>query len=139
MRTIDPAYLSRVTVGFDALLDDLRTSVTNTQAGYPPHNVVKLNEDQFVISLAVAGFANEDLTVTKDKNILTIEGSQNKPDSDGETVYLYKGIGTRKFRRQFTLAEHVEVESAKLDLGILNVYLVRNVPEEAKPKVITIG
>jgi molecular chaperone IbpA len=89
-----------------------------------------------MISLAVAGFGMDNLEITKDGNILTIEGTAPK---GGETVnYLHKGIGGRNFRREFTLADHVEVENAGLELGMLNIHLKREVPEELQPKKIAI-
>jgi molecular chaperone IbpA len=89
-----------------------------------------------MITLAVAGFTMEELDITLEKNVLTIEGSATKADE--EKNYLHKGIGGRNFRRQFTLAEHIEVEDAGLDLGMLNIHLKRNVPEAEQPKKIQI-
>jgi molecular chaperone IbpA len=104
--------------------------------GYPPYNIAQINEDEYMISLAVAGFGMDNLSIEKDKNILKIEGTAPKGDED--VNYLHKGIGGRNFRREFTLAEHVDVKDASLELGMLNIHLVRNVPEEMKPKKIDI-
>jgi molecular chaperone IbpA len=104
--------------------------------GYPPYNIAQINEDEYMISLAVAGFGMDNLEITKDGNILTIEGTS--PKGDENVNYLHKGIGGRNFRREFTLADHVEVESAGLELGMLNIHLKREVPEALKPKKIEI-
>jgi molecular chaperone IbpA len=90
-----------------------------------------------MISLAVAGFGMDNLEITKDGNILTIEGTS--PKGDEKVNYLHKGIGGRNFRREFTLADHVEVEGANLELGMLNIHLKREIPEEMKPKKIEIN
>jgi molecular chaperone IbpA len=112
-------------------------SFENTKSsGYPPYNIEQINDNEYMITLAVAGFAMEDLDITLEKNVLTIEGSAAKADE--EKNYLHKGIGGRNFRRQFTLAEHIEVEDAGLDLGMLNIHLKRNVPEAEQPKKIQI-
>jgi molecular chaperone IbpA len=104
--------------------------------GYPPYNIAQINEDEYMISLAVAGFGMDNLEIEKDGKMLRIEGTA--PKGDDEVNYLHKGIGGRNFRREFTLADHVEVESAGLELGMLNVHLKRNVPEELQPKKIKI-
>jgi molecular chaperone IbpA len=89
-----------------------------------------------MISIAVAGFGMDNLEITKDKNVLVIEGTT--PPGDEDVNYLHKGIGGRNFRREFTLADHVEVENAGLELGMLNIYLKREVPEALQPKKIEI-
>jgi len=128
-------------IGFDTLFEQMDRVFENTPAngsgGYPPFNIAKLNEDEFMISLAVAGFAMEDLSIEKDNDMLKIEGSA--PKGNEEVNYLHRGIAGRNFVREFNLAEHVEVSSANLENGMLNVHLVRNVPEEMKPKKIAIG
>jgi molecular chaperone IbpA len=108
----------------------------NKSAGYPPYNVVQENEDEYTISLAIAGFSMADLDITLEKNVLTIEGTS--PEVPEGKTYLHKGIGNRNFRRQFTLAEHIEVEDAELENGMLHINLVRNIPEAQKPKKIAI-
>jgi molecular chaperone IbpA len=104
--------------------------------GYPPYNIAQINEDEYMISLAVAGFGMDNLDITKDKQTLRIEGTS--PKGDEHVNYLHKGIGGRNFRREFTLAEHVEVQGATLELGMLNIHLKREVPEELQPKKIAI-
>lgn len=132
------------TVGFDSIFD--RLEKLNTQkSGYPPHNVVKHDDDQFEISVAVAGFSEEDLFVEQDQNILTISSSDVEPgyptqDSENENrEYIHKGIATRKFKKAFTLGEYIEVKEVALVNGILSVYLEKNIPEEKKPKTFTIN
>lgn len=137
LTTLDLPSLHRATVGFDRMFDEMTRTFENTKGtGYPPYNVVQINEDEYMISLAVAGFGMDNLDIEVEKNILTVTGKA--PIGDEEVNYLHKGIGGRSFRRQFTLAEHIEVNSAGLDLGMLNIHLVRNVPEELQPKKISI-
>jgi molecular chaperone IbpA len=138
LQTLDLPNFHRATIGFDRLFDELERSFQNSpnSNSYPPYNIAQINEDEYMISVAVAGFGMDNLDVTKDKNVLRIEGIAPK---GGEHVnYLHKGIGGRNFRREFTLADHVEVVSAGLDLGMLNVHLKREVPEELQPKKIEI-
>ena len=137
LTTLDLPQFHRATIGFDRMFEEMVRGFENTKStGYPSYNVVAINDDEFMVSLAVAGFSMDNLEITLEKNVLTIEGSAPKGDDD--VNYLHKGIGGRNFRRQFTLAEHIEVESAGLDLGMLNIHLVRNVPEAQKPKKIEI-
>jgi molecular chaperone IbpA len=137
LTTLDLPHFTKTAVGFDRLFNEIERSFANGQTNnYPPYNVVEINEDEWMISVAVAGFSMENLDITLDKNLLTVEGVA--PKVEDTVKYLYKGIGGRSFRRSFTLAEHVEVKDATLNLGILNVHLKRNVPEELQPKKITI-
>tara|TARA_B100001057_G_scaffold495027_1_gene593002 strand:- start:1173 stop:1574 length:402 start_codon:yes stop_codon:yes gene_type:complete len=105
--------------------------------GYPPYNIAQLNENEYMISIAVAGFSMDNLDITKDKDTLKIEGTA--PKGDDEVNYLHRGIGGRSFRREFTLADHVDVHSAELANGMLNIHLKREVPEELQPKKIQIN
>ena len=138
LTTLDLPHFHRATIGFDRLFDELERSFANSPNGngYPPYNIAQINDDEYMISLAVAGFGMDNLDITKDGDTLKIEGTAPKGDED--VNYLHKGIGGRRFRREFTLADHVEVESAGLELGMLNVHLKRNVPEELQPKKIKI-
>ena len=137
LTTLDLPSFHRATIGFDRLFDQLNQEFANSKPqGYPPYNIAQVNDDEYVITVAVAGFGMDSLEITKDKNILTIEGTAPKGDED--VNYLHKGIAGRNFTREFTLADHVEVESASLDNGMLNVYLKREVPEELQPKKIAI-
>lgn len=137
LTTLDLPAFKRATVGFDRMFDELERQFANSASGgYPPYNIVQLDEDEYMISVAVAGFDMEQLEITKDKNILRIEGFSNKESE--AVIYLHKGIGGRNFRREFALADHVEVAEANLSLGMLNIRLKREVPEELQPKKIDI-
>jgi len=139
LTTLNLPHLHKATIGFDRLFNELERGFANSPNGngYPPYNIAQIDEDEFMITLAVAGFGMDNLDITKDGNILRVEGTSPK---GGENVnYLHKGIGERKFRREFTLADHVEVVNATLELGMLNVHLVREVPEALKPKKIAIN
>jgi molecular chaperone IbpA len=137
LTTLDLPHFHRATIGFDRMFQEMDRMFENSKSnGYPPYNIAQINEDEYMISIAVAGFGMDNLDITLDKNILTIEGTAPKGDED--VNYLHKGIGGRSFRRQFTLADHIEVRQAGLELGMLNIHLVRNVPEELQPKKIAI-
>jgi len=140
MTTLDIPSIHRHFVGFDQMfneMDRMFENSANKGAGYPPYNIAQLSENEYMISLAVAGFGMDNLSIEKDGNILQIEGKA--PIGDEKVNYLHKGIGGRNFRREFTLAEHVDVENATLELGVLNVHLKREVPEELQPKKIKIN
>jgi len=137
LTTLDLPHLHRATIGFDRIFDEMTREFANSKSsGYPPYNIVQMNEDEYMISIAVAGFGMDNLDITVEKNVMTVEGTA--PKGGEEVNYLHKGIGGRNFRRQFTLAEHVEVANATLELGMLNIHLVREVPEAQKPKKIEI-
>lgn len=121
-------------IGFDSFFDDLnRTQIQ--QHTYPPYNVIKLDAENFCIEIACAGFGKKDISIEKEKNTLTIEASKDKTEKD----FVHKGLAQRAFRRSFTLADDVEVTGAKVTDGILNVDLVKVVPEEDKPISIKIA
>jgi len=140
LRSFDIPGIHKFGIGFDNMFDELlRVNAQQSNNNYPPYNIVQINDDEFMISLAVAGFGHDNLTVTKDKKFLIIEGKEYQPDSEKIVPnYLHKGISNRDFRREFQLADHVEIGNAHLELGILNVHLKREVPEDAKPKTIAI-
>ena len=140
LRSFDIPSIHKFGIGFDHLFDDLmRVNAQQSNNNYPPYDIVQINDDEYMISLAVAGFGFDNLSVTKDKNFLIIEGKEYDPDSEKIVPnYLHKGISNRDFRREFKLADHVEISNAHLELGILNVHLKREVPEEARPKTIAI-
>ena len=137
MRTynISPLW-RRSTIGFDRFLDlvDAARHAAG-DANYPPCNVERLSDDRYRISLALAGFSPDEITVTADQSVLTIEG--RKADN-GQRKFLYQGISSRPFKRQFALAAHVRVEEARFDNGLLQVELVREIPEAMKPRRIPI-
>jgi molecular chaperone IbpA len=138
MRTynLDLTPLFRSTVGFDRM-GRLLDSAFNTEApSYPPYNIEKLDDDAYHVTMAVAGFAAEDLDITQNNTTLVVTGEKAKSE-DGQ--YLHRGIATRAFERQFELAEHVNVVDAKLANGLLVIDLKRQVPEELKPRKIAIG
>ena len=140
LRSFDIPALTKFGIGFDNMFDELmRVNAQQSSTNYPPYNIVQISEDEYMISLAVAGFGHDNLSVTKDKNFLVIEGNEYQTSSEKVVPnYLHKGISNRDFRREFQLADHVEISNAHLELGILNVYLKREVPESAKPKTIAI-
>ena len=140
LRSFDIPSIHKFGIGFDNMFDELmRVSAQQSSTNYPPYNIVQINEDEYMISLAVAGFGLDNLSVTKDKKFLIIEGKEYNPDCEKIVPnYLHKGISNRDFRREFQLADHVEISNAHLELGILSVYLKREVPEDAKPKTIAI-
>ena len=140
LRSFDIPAIHKFGIGFDNMFDDLmRVTAQQSGTNYPPYNIVQINEDEYMISLAVAGFGLDNLSVVKDKNFLVIEGKEYRSDCEKIVPnYLHKGISNRDFRREFQLADHVEISNASLELGILNVYLKREVPESAKPKTIAI-
>jgi molecular chaperone IbpA len=136
MRTYDFAPLWRSTIGFDRLFDLAETAQRAGEDNYPPYNIERLADDRYQISLAVAGFAPEDIEITAEQNVVTVEGSKSDKT---ERDFLYRGISTRSFRRQFSLAEYVQVKSAAFDNGLLTIELVREIPEAMKPRRIAIG
>ena len=140
LRSFDIPSIHKFGIGFDNMFDELmRVSAQQSSTNYPPYNIVQISEDEYMISLAVAGFGLDNLSVTKDKKFLIIEGKEYNPDCEKIVPnYLHKGISNRDFRREFQLADHVEISNAHLELGILSVHLKREVPEDAKPKTIAI-
>ena len=136
MRMMDLAPLWRSTIGFDRFFDLVEESARWNEESYPPYNIEKTGEDQYAISLAVAGFAPEDMTITAEQNTLTIEGRKTVKEPQ---QMLYQGISSRSFRRAFSLADHVQVKGAAFENGLLKVDLVRDIPEAMKPRRIAIG
>jgi molecular chaperone IbpA len=122
-------------IGFDRVLDRMhQTSVG--QSNYPPYNIVKVDENNYTIDIAVAGFAEDELSIELKDGILYVEG---KKKEDDKTVYLHKGISTRQFRRSFTLSDTIVVRGADYNNGILYIDLENVIPEEKKPRKIAIG
>jgi len=144
LRAFDLPAIHKFGIGFDNMFDELmRVNAQQSNNNYPPYNIVQINDNEYMIAVAVAGFGHDNLTVTKDKNFLIIEGMHSvaklADEDDANYTYLHKGISERSFRREFQLADHVEISNAHLELGILNVHLKREVPEDAKPKTIAIS
>ncbi len=139
MRTFDLAPLYRATVGFDQMADlmDRVLADTGTSTTYPPYNIEKTAEDAWRISIAVAGFTEDDLAVEVRENALIVSAKKGKEDES--KTYLHRGIATRAFERRFTLADHVRVTGASHVNGMLNIDLAREVPEALKPRRIEIA
>src|SRR6202051_3915374 len=131
MRTYDLNPLWRSTIGFDRLFDLLDETQHRAEDNYPPYNIERLGEDRYQISLAVAGFSPDEISVTAEQNVVTIQGT--KADRT-EREYLYRGISARPFRRQFSLADYVQVKSAAFENGLLKIELFREIPEAMKPR-----
>jgi molecular chaperone IbpA len=139
MRTFDLAPLHRATVGFDQvtdLMDRIMSNDNGTQS-YPPYNIEKTADDAWRISIAVAGFSDEDLNVEVKENALHV--TAKKAEDDSERTYLHRGIATRAFSRRFHLADHIRVTGASHENGMLHIDLFREVPEALKPRRIEIA
>lgn len=134
MRTFDFTPLYRSTVGFDRLFDMLDSTV---RSDWPPYDIERLADDKYRISMAVAGFAPEEIAVTQEGNALLVSGG--KKQTDEQTQYLHRGIANRNFKHTFSLADHVKVAGASLENGLLSVDLIREVPEQLKPRRIAIS
>lgn len=139
MRSYDLSPLYRATVGFDRVADLMDRVLTNdvSQPSYPPYNIEKTEDNAYRITLAVAGFASDELSVDVKENELVISG--RKADEDAGRTYLHRGIATRAFDRRFHLADHVKVSGATHANGLLHIELVREVPEALKPRRIAIS
>ena len=136
MRSIDFSPLYRSAIGFDRLATLIESAASNGNAGYPPYNIEQLGDSDYRISMAVAGFTQEELELSFQENLLTVKGSKQ---ADTERNYLYQGIAERGFERRFQLAAYVRVKGADLKNGLLHIDLVREVPEAMKPRKIEIN
>ncbi|WP_424969611.1 Hsp20 family protein [Dinoroseobacter sp. S76] len=140
MRSIDMSPLYRATVGFDHfadLVDRVMRADAGNQPSYPPFNIEKTDADAYRISIAAAGFGENDLNIEVRENALVV--TAKKPEDEAERSYLHRGIATRAFERRFHLADHVRVTGASLVNGMLDIDLKREVPEALKPRRIAIG
>ena len=139
MRTYDLSPLFRSSVGFDrwSNLFDTALRAGDNSVGYPPYNIEKLGDNSYRITVAVAGFGEDDIEITAQENLLVVAGKLGGAREDG-AAYLYRGIATRAFERRFSLADYVEVTGATLVNGVLTVDLAREVPEAMKPRHIAI-
>jgi molecular chaperone IbpA len=133
MRTYDFSPLFRLTIGFDRLFDLAEAAQRATEEGHPPYNIERLGEDRYQITLAVAGFSPEEISITAEQNVVTIEGGK------AEREFLYRGISNRHFKRQFNLADDVQVKGAAFDNRLLKIEPVREIPEAMKPRRIAIN
>ncbi|MFM5787785.1 Hsp20 family protein [Aeromonas veronii] len=136
MRSIDFSPLYRSAIGFDRLANLIESAASNGNAGYPPYNIEQLGDNDYRVSMAVAGFTQEELELSFQENLLTVKG--NKQADTGRN-YLYQGIAERGFERRFQLADYVRVKGADLKNGLLHIELVREVPEAMKPRKIEIN
>lgn len=139
MNSIDLSPLYRSSVGFDRLgsLLDSALRADQVSSTYPPYDIEALGENNYAITLAVAGFAESELNIQVENGLLTVSGKKGREPSEGR--YLHQGIAQRAFERKFSLADHVEVTSAKLANGLLSIGLVKEIPEAMKPKSIPIN
>jgi molecular chaperone IbpA len=139
MRNFDPTTLHRATVGFDRIADMLDRVMTTevSHSTYPPYNIEKTDENEYRISIAVAGFAADDLNVELKENALLV--SARRDEADAARTYLHRGIATRAFERRFQLADHMRVTGAAHADGMLHIDLVREMPEALKPRRIEIA
>jgi molecular chaperone IbpA len=141
MDRFDFSPLFRSTIGFDRLarLVDSANRFDTASPSYPPYNIETTGEDSYRLTMAVAGFSRGEIDITVEKNSLVISGKAQKEDEETQGRYLHRGIARRAFERRFSLADHIKVSGASMDNGLLHVDLVREVPEEAKPRQIAIG
>ncbi len=139
MRTFDLSPFYRSTVGFDRLFSLLDSNVGSEAQTYPPYNIERTGENTYRVTMAVAGFAENELAIEAKENTLSVKGEKKTETTAKESEFLYRGIGARTFERRFQLADHVEVKGATLENGLLHVDLVREIPEAMKPRTITIG
>ncbi len=137
MRTFDLSPLYRSTVGFDRLFNLLDEGAP-AGAGYPPYNIERVAENDYAITMAVAGFAEEDISIEVKENGLLVSGAKTESDEAETREFLHRGIATRSFERRFQLADHVEVKGARLENGLLTIELERVIPEALKPRRIEI-
>jgi molecular chaperone IbpA len=136
MRTSDLTPLFRSTIGFDRLFDLVETAQRMGEDHYPPYNIERLAEDRYEIMLAVAGFSPDEISITAEQNVVTVEG---KKADNADREFLYRGISARPFKRQFSLADYVQVKGASFENGLLRIGLLREIPEAMKPRQIAIN
>ena len=137
MTTFDFTPLFRSAIGFDRLANQFETAYRNDASGYPPYNIELVDEDQYGISIAVAGFSEDELDIEVKESILKVSGAK-KPEAE-QKRFLHRGIANRSFERTFQLADYVRVEGAELKDGLLHIQLKREIPEAMKPRRIEIS
>lgn len=138
MTTIDFSPLLRSMIGFDRMSSALETAYRSEAGGYPPYNIEVSGDNDYRITMAVAGFTEKDLTMEVKENILTVSGTRPDDDDKGQARFLYRGIANRSFERKFQLADYVRVLDARLENGLLHIDLRREIPEAMKPRKIEI-
>ena len=137
MRSFDLSPLFRSSVGYDGMARTLNNMTQEPAPSYPPYNIERLNEDGYRITMAIAGFGEDDLNIEVKENQLTISGKVVKDEDESkDRQYLHRGIAERAFERRFSLADHVKVTGADLENGLLHIDIVREVPEAKKPRTI---
>ena len=140
MRAFDFTPYRRSTVGFDRLFDMLESSARQQSSeNYPPFNLERVADDRYRITLAVAGFKQEEIEITAQQNLLQVKGKKAETEGQDRASFLHLGIANRSFERRFELADFIVVEGADLSDGLLTIELVREVPEAMKPRNIAIG
>lgn len=137
LRALDIPTIHKFGIGFDQMFDELMRTTSRQSTNYPPHNVLKIDDNNFVVQLAVAGFDEGEIDIQVEGQMLSITGQSSKDNKYG-AEYLIQGISMRNFERTFTLAEHVEVKHAEITNGILSIELERIIPIEKLPKKIDI-
>ncbi len=137
MRTVDFTPLYRNAIGFDRLFNMMEANSTkNNSGGYPPYNIEQKDDNHYRITMAVAGFAEDQLDITQNENMLIVKGERSSEEGKN---YVYQGIAERDFERKFQLADYVKVIGASMENGLLHVDLEREIPEAMKPRKIAIG
>ena len=135
---LDLTPLFRTSVGFDRMAQMMNQAhrIDQANASYPPYNIETLEDNQYQITLALAGFTENDLEITSEQNVLVVRG---KTSNDVERKYLHRGIANRSFERKFQLADHVKVTTAAMENGLLHIKLMKEIPEAMKPRTIEIN
>lgn len=137
LQRIDSDTLNRALIGFDSMFNNFERRFANTISNnYPPHNVIKVDENNYELQVAVTGFNKDEVTVELDQNILSVTAGR---ETDDEKIYIHRGLAQRNFVKQFPLAEHIEVRGAEQKNGVLTIKLERVVPEALKPRRIEIS
>ncbi|MCL4168145.1 UNVERIFIED_CONTAM: hypothetical protein GTU68_019632 [Idotea baltica] len=139
MRTFDLSPLYKTTVGFDRLASLMDQGSFDNANGYPPYNIERLDENDYRVTMAVSGFSEDELEIEAKEDHLYVRGKKADAEAENDREFLYRGIAARYFERQFRLADHVKVANAELENGLLNIDLVREIPEEKKPRKIAIS
>ena len=132
----DFAPYRRSSVGFDRLFDMMENGAGPNQESYPPFDLIQLDDNEYRIDLAVAGFRGDEIDITAQQNVLVVAGKKRNEDGSN---FIHRGIATRSFERRFALADHIQVRTADLNDGLLSITLVREIPEAMKPRKIDIG
>jgi len=136
--TILPTLALRSFVGFDNLFNELESISTQKQNSFPAHDILRISEDEYEITLALSGFNKDDISIDVHDGVLTIKGNGGTEVQNDKLQYLYKGIAKRSFEQKFRLEQYVDVKDAKLSNGLLTISLLREIPEERKPRQITL-